>query len=153
MAAFGSAVIPPGQLVYRASTPFTTSTLTVSSFGSAVVPETAARTEAAAERPPGDYPAAYALKELATVRERLYEAPAGTTAYVRYASFTNNSTSARTVQVWVGGRRIVAGLSIGAGEQKVDDLLWMLKPGQTLEAQADGAGVDATITGIEEVRG
>lgn len=152
MAAFGSAITPPGQLVYRASTPFTTSTLTVSSFGSAVVPETAARSQAAADRPPGDYPALYALKELATVRERLYEAPAGTTAYVRYASFTNNSGATRTVQVWVGGRRIVASLAIAVGEQKVDDLLWMLGPGQALEAQADGAGVDVIITGIEEIR-
>ncbi len=153
MAAFGSAIEPPGQLVYRASTPYTASPLTVSSFGSAVLPETAAKTGAAAERPPGDYPAVYALKELATVRERLYEAPAGTTAYVRYASFTNNSGATRTVQVWIGGRRIVAALAIAVNEQKVDDVLWMLKPGQALEAQSDGAGVDCIITGIEEVRG
>ena len=145
-------VSPPGQLSYVGATPFTPSTLTVSSLGSGVSPKAMEVARPAAERPPGDYPAVYALKELATVREKLYEAPAGTTAYVRYASFTNNSGAARTVQVWVGGRRIVAALAIAANEQKVDDILWMLKPGQALEAQADGAGVDAIITGIEEIR-
>lgn len=152
MAAFGSAIAPPGQLVYRAGVPFTASGLTVSSFGSAVLLDERKVVSGVADRPPGDYPTVYALRELPAVREALYSVPAETTAYVRYASFTNNSSAARTVQVWVGGRRIVAGLAVAANEQKVDDLLWMLGPGQMLEAQADGAGVDAIITGIEEIR-
>jgi hypothetical protein len=152
MAAFGSAIEPPGQLVYRASVPFTASGLTVSSFGSAVLLDTRKTAQVPAERPSGDYPAIYALKELPATREILYSVPADTTAYIRYASFTNNSGAAKTVQVWVGGRRIVAALAIAANEQKVDDVLWMLKPGEMLEAQADGVGVDAIITGIEEIR-
>lgn len=152
MAAFGSAIEPPGQLVYRTSVPFTASGLTVSSFGSAVLLDTRKTAQAPAERPPGDYPVVYALRELPAAREGLYSVPADTTAYVRYASFTNNSGVARTVQVWIGGRRIVAALALATNEQKVDDVLWMLKPGQALEAQADGAGVDCIITGIEEVR-
>ena len=151
MAAFGSLVIPPEYPPVRLGVPFTASTLTVSSFGSMVLPGTPRSSTKAADRPPGDYPAVYALRELPATREVLYSVPAGTTAYVRYASFTNNSGAARTVQVWVGGRRIVAALAIAANEQKVDDVLWMLRPGQALEAQADGAGVDCIITGVEEV--
>jgi hypothetical protein len=155
MAAFGAAVIPPGQLVYRASG-LTISPLTVSSFGSAVVPRVSLDsqgTPGAAEKPPGDYPMVAALKEVAVVRERLYEAPAGTTAYVRYALFANNSGAARVVRIWLGGRLIEPGLALAIGQAKSDNPLWILRPGERLEASADGTGVDCTITGIEEVRG
>lgn len=87
------------------------------------------------------------------MRELLYRAPAGTTAYIRYALFTNNSDAARNVQVWVGGRRIIAAVSLTAGQEKSDAPLWILRAGEALEAQADGTGVEAYITGIEEVRG
>jgi hypothetical protein len=155
VAIFGSAIVPPGQLVYRAATPYTTSPLTVSSFGSAILPGFVGggAAQAPADRPPGDYPAIYALKELAAVRERLYEAPVGTTAYVRYALFANNATAARIVKIWLGGRLIEPGLALAIGQAKSDNPLWILRPGERLEASADGTGVDCTITGIEEVRG
>lgn len=155
MAAYGSAISPPGQLVYRAATPYTTSPLTVSSFGSAVLPGAVGgggASSAPADRAPGDYPAVFALKELAAAREVLYTAPAGTTAYIRYALLANNSGAARTVQLWLGGRRLEPGLTLAAGQAKTDELLWIARPGEILEALADGAGVDCTITGIEEVR-
>lgn len=147
-------VSPPDQLSYRGATPFTVSPLTVSSLGSGVLPEIGGgAAPAPADRPPGDYPAVFALKELAAVRESLYTVPAGTTAYIRYALFANNSAAARTVQLWLGGRRLEPGLALAAGGAKTDELLWIARAGERLEALADGAGVDCTITGIEEVRG
>lgn len=148
-------VFPPDQLNYRGATPYTVSPLTVSSLGSGVLPGGVGggASQAVADRPPGDYPAVFALKELAVVREVLYTAPPGTTAYVRYALFANNSGAARTVQLWKGGRRLEPGLALAAGQAKTDELLWIVQPGVSLEALADGAGVDCTITGIEEVRG
>lgn len=152
MAAFGSAIAPPGQLVYRAAVPFTASPLTVSSFGSAKLLTTQAPVSAPADRPPGDYPAVYGLGAVATTRSTLYTVPDGTTAFIRYASFTNNSTGTATVQLWLAGSRIVSGLAIASSEQKVDSVLWVLKAGQSVEVQSNAAGVDCLLTGVEEVR-
>lgn len=144
--------IPPATPITTLTAPYTASTPTPGKFGGFVLGPVASGATVASERASGDYLARFAAKEVATTREVLYTCPSDCRAVIMRISFANVSGATRTVQLWVGGVQYEPGLALAIGEAKGESgAKEVLLPGQAIEAQASGAGVNAFISGVEEV--
>jgi hypothetical protein len=148
------AVIPVLSAPVKLTAPFAAGPATSGTFGSAVIGG-GLRIVApvAPPREPGDYLARFAAKGLSTTREVLYRVPRGTRAVVRHFGFVNDSGLDVTGRLWVGGLLHVPTLTVPASKSRAQDLPeWVLLPGETIEGQASGAGLNVFLYGIEEVR-
>lgn len=140
----------PGE---KLAAPFAAGPATSGTFGSFVSPKTLVSAPSAPTREPGDYLARFAAKGLAVTREVLYRVPQGTRAVVRHFGFVNDSGVDLTGRLWVGGLLHVPLLTVPANKSRAQDLPeWVLLPGETIEGQASGAGLNVFLYGVEEVR-
>lgn len=149
------ATVPTQDDPVKLAAPFVAGPATSGTFGSAYVGGAGLGQHPAppssSERAPGDYLARFALKEVSQNRELLYTVAQGEKAVVREIVLANSSGAPRTVSLWIGGRLVEPGVSLAAGEAKRDAPNWIAYPGDTLEAQASGAGVACLMAGVEEV--
>lgn len=145
-------VVPPATPVTTLTAPYIASTPTPGKFGNFVLGPVSSDATVAGGRASGDYLARFAAKEVATTRELLYTCPSDCRAVIMRISFANISGAARSVQLWVAGVQYEPGLALAIGEAKGESgAKEVLLPGEKIEAQASGAGVNAFISGVEEV--
>lgn len=149
------AVIPAQKEPVRLAAPFVAGPATSGTFGSAVIGGGAvlAAPPPASLREPGDYLSRFAAKSLAPARELLYRTPQGARAVVRHLGLVNDSAGDLTMRLWIGGLLHVPTVTVPAGKSRAQDVPgWLLLPGETIEGQASGPGLNVFLYGVEEVR-
>ena len=86
------------------------------------------------------------------LRQMIYQAPIGVHGVLRHFGISNVGQSTRRVNVWLAGVLVIPSAQIAPGEALGHDIsMWVVRPGETIEMQADGGGVFAALHGIEEV--
>ena len=103
-------------------------------------------------RTAGDYLRTVYLGAAPLARSVLYTADTNVRCLVRHLGVANTTGAVRTVSVWIGGVLLVPSRSVDPTDTLAFDVsMYHLAPGQSLEAQADAAGVNLAVFGVEEV--
>jgi hypothetical protein len=89
------------------------------------------------------------IGEVPTTRTTLRTVPVGREDYVRYLDFVNTSGSSRTLDIWLNNIKFIHAQAIPAGDRYSLQGIWDLAAGQLIEGQADAAGVNGFISGVD----
>ena len=103
-------------------------------------------------RAPGDYPAKLYAGSVPASRGVLYRAETNVRAVVRHVGLVNEGGSTAVARVWVGGVCVAPHAEIPGLQSRPQDLaMWVLEPGDAIEAEGSGPGLSAVVYGVEEV--
>lgn len=98
----------------------------------------------------GDLVAQFVMAAAPTSRTTMYTVPVGYNAIIRWMDLVNTTGSAITVDVWLNNVQWENDRSVPGNDKYARDTITELGPGQLMELQASGAGVNAFISGVLE---
>ena len=103
-------------------------------------------------RSPGDYVAKLFAGGVPTTRGVLYRADTNVTAVIRHVGLVNSGAGFARVRVWVSGVLVAPMVELAGFVTAPQDVsMWVLRPGEAIEAEATAGGVNALVYGVEEV--
>ena len=103
-------------------------------------------------RAPGDYPAKLYAGPVPATRGVLYRADENVRAVIRHVGLINEGTNFVRARVWVSGVLVAPMVELaGLSSAPQDVSMWVLEPGEAVEAEATVPGVNAVVYGVEEV--
>lgn len=98
----------------------------------------------------GDLVAQFVMAAAPTSRTTMYTVPVGYNAIIRWMDLVNTTGSAITVDVWLNGMQWENDRSVPGNDKYARDTITEIGPGQLIEVQASGAGVNAFVSGVLE---
>jgi hypothetical protein len=98
-----------------------------------------------------DVVAQFVMAAVPTSRTTLYTVPVGRTAVIRWMDLVNTTGSAITVDVWLNNVQWENDRSVPGNDKYARDTITTLGPGQLIEMQASGAGVNGFMSGVLEL--
>ena len=103
-------------------------------------------------RAPGDYPAKLYAGGVPTTRGVLYRSDTNVRAVIRHVGLVNTTNAQQTAKVWLSGVLVEAGAVLAAGDGVGQDVsMWVLPPGEAIEAEGSVVGLNAFVYGVQEV--
>lgn len=98
----------------------------------------------------GDLVSQFVMAAVPTSRTTMYTVPVGYNAIIRWMDLVNTTGSAITVDAWLNGVQWENDRSVPGNDKYARDTITEIGPGQLIELQASGAGVNAFISGVLE---